>query len=297
MKKIVTALAAFALCFGLVACSGGETSGGGSPRLVGFEIEGATDVVVANGLDQDLVSLGYGNMDEGWSIEFDLTYEGGEPLGAGEECLIYMENEGQPVDITATSADGTVYEIPGVPVASGMTVKLVVVDGVAYAEYTDADGNAGNTKDATLARQAALEKEEADMAAADAVCDLAMALPVGDELTLDSEAAIVAARAAYDALTPEQKEFFGAQAALQMIEDAENALQALKDAASAEEAAVEEEPAEEESTDDGWYDDGGWDDGGWSDDGWDGGWDDGGDYYDEPAQSEDDCLDEPVYRN
>ena len=277
IRNLMMALAAVALCFGLLACGGGASN---SRREVGFNTDVATDVIVANGLGQDIVSLGYGNFEEGWSIEFSLQEEGNEPLAADAECVLYMENEGKPVDIIATGADGIIYEAYGVPVESGMTVKLVTDGDIAYVEYTDANGNTADTKDASLAHKAAVEKEEADIAASDAVLELAFALPTGDELTLESEEAIVAARAAYDALTDEQKQMAGAQAAIQMIEDAEQALQALKDAeaqaaAEAEAAAAAEEESyyyEEETS----YSD---------------------DYYEAPTQSEDDCLDEPVYRN
>ena len=277
IRNLMMALAAVALCFGLLACGGGASN---SRREVGFNTDVATDVIVANGLGQDIVSLGYGNFEEGWSIEFDLQEEGNAPLAADEECVVYMETEGQPVDIIATGADGTVYEAYGVSVESGMSVKLVSDGDIAYVEYADANGNTVDTKDASLAHKAALEKEEADIAASEAVLDLALALPTGEDLTLESEEAIAAARAAYDALTDEQKQLAGAQNALVMIEDAEQALQALKDAeaqaaAEAEAAAAAEEESyyyEEETS----YSD---------------------DYYEAPTQSEDDCLDEPVYRN
>ena len=89
-----------------------------------------------------------------------------------------------------------------------------------------------------------------DMAAADAVLELASALPEGDALTLDAEGAIVAARKAYDELTEDQKHLIVSEAALQMIEAAEQGLQAAKDAEAAriaaEEAAAEETYYEED---------------------------------------------------
>lgn len=279
--RILPALAAaFALCLGLFGCQAPDTR-----AEIGFKTEEAQDIIVANGLGQDIVSLGYGNFEEGWSVEFDLQEEGNAPLAADEECVVYMETEGQPVDIIATGADGTVYEAYGVSVESGMSVKLVSDGDIAYVEYADANGNTVDTKDASLAHKAALEKEEADITASEAVLDLALALPTGEDLTLDSEAAIVAAREAYESLTDEQKQLAGAQNALVMIDAAEQGLQALKDAeaqriaeeeaaaaAAAEAAAAEEEYyyTEDYSTD---YS------------------------YSAPTQSEDSCLDEPVYRN
>ena len=123
------------------------------------------------------------------------------------------------------------------------------------------------------------------MAAADAVLELASALPEGDALTLDAEDAIVAARKAYDELTEDQKHLVTSEAALQMIEAAEQGLQAAKDAEAAriaaEEAAAEESSYEEDYS----YS--------YDDYSYDYGYDD----YSAPSQSEDECLDEPVYRN
>ena len=264
IRNLMMALAAVALCFGLLACGGGASN---SRREVGFNTDVATDVIVANGLGQDIVSLGYGNFEEGWSIEFDLQEEGNAPLAADEECVVYMETDGQPVDIIATGADGTVFEAYGVSVESGMSVKLVSDGDIAYVEYTDANGNTVDTKDASLAHKAALEKEEADIAASDAVLDLALALPTGEDLTLDSEAAIVAAREAYESLTDEQKQLAGAQNALVMIEEAEAALQKLKGAEAPDAADDADDEADLDES------------------------------YSAPEQSEDGCLDEPVIRN
>ncbi|MBQ3339597.1 MAG: hypothetical protein IJG82_08445 [Atopobiaceae bacterium] len=279
-RSIALLVSVLAICLGLIACAASDKR-----REVGFNTDVATDVIVANGLDQEITTLGYGNLEEGWSVEFDLQEGDQVPLAVDEECHLFMENEGKPVDILVTCADGTAYEIPSVPVQAGMSVRLVVADGIAYAEYTDAEGNTGNTKDAALERKAKLETEEADMAAADAVLELASALPEGDALTLDAEDAIVAARKAYDELTEDQKHLVTSEAALQMIEAAEQGLQAAKDAEAAriaaEEAAAEESSYEEDYS----YS--------YDDYSYDYGYDD----YSAPSQSEDECLDEPVYRN
>ena len=81
-------------------------------------------------------------------------------------------------------------------------------------------------------------KEAADKAAADAAADKIEAI---GEVTLESKAAIEAARAAYDALTADQKALVSEQT-LKALTDAEAALKALQDAADKEE---EEEIADE----------------------------------------------------
>ncbi len=281
IRSIALLVSVLAICLGLIACAVPDKR-----REVGFNTDVATDVIVANGLDQEIAILGYGNLEEGWSVEFDLQEGEQAPLAVDEECHLFMENDGKPVDILVTCADGTQYEIPSVPVAAGMSVRLVAADGIAYAEFTDADGNTGDTKDASLERKAKLDKEEADMAAADAVLELASALPEGDAVTLDSETAIVAARKAYDELTDDQKKLFASEAALEIIEAAEQSLQAAKDAEAARIAAEEAAAAEESYYD---YDDSY----SYDDYSYDYSYDD----YSAPTQSEDECLDDPVYRN
>ncbi|MGI6710035.1 MAG: InlB B-repeat-containing protein [Bacilli bacterium] len=80
-------------------------------------------------------------------------------------------------------------------------------------------------------KDAAGDQEAANQAAADTVVDLIEALPA--TITLDNQAAITAARAAYDALTDAQKELV-AQAKVDVLVAAEADLQVLLDQAAAD---------------------------------------------------------------
>ena len=261
---IATICAAFALCIGLVGC--GASNNG---LEVGINEESAQDIVTVNGLGQDLVMLGYGG--EGYSAEYDISET---PLAPDAECHFFIEDmTGEEfATVIAADADGTRYEAPGVPFTTIASMRLVSEDDIVYVEFVDVEGNEGTTKDASLEYKAQLEKEEADIAAADAVFELSEAIPPVEEIGPDDEAAIAAARAAYDALTDDQKAKFGAEAALGTIEAAEAALQAAK---GADDQQVANEGAAAGS-DSYAYD---------SDD------------YSEPAQSEESCLDQPVIRN
>ncbi len=79
-------------------------------------------------------------------------------------------------------------------------------------------------------KEAAENQEEVNQGAADAVVALIDALP--ETLTLDDQAAVTSARAAYDALTAAQKELV-AQAKLEALVAAETSLQELLDEAAA----------------------------------------------------------------
>jgi hypothetical protein len=65
-----------------------------------------------------------------------------------------------------------------------------------------------------------------DLEVADTVSDEVMDLPFEDDVTLDHQAAIEAAREAYEALTPNQKSMVSAET-LQHLVNAENALRRL----------------------------------------------------------------------
>ena len=69
----------------------------------------------------------------------------------------------------------------------------------------------------------AIEKIENDIAAAQAVTDMINALPAAEDVTLDDARDILNARAAYEALTDDQKALIDDET-VQKLEDAENAL-------------------------------------------------------------------------
>ena len=96
--------------------------------------------------------------------------------------------------------------------------------------------------DAETALAAAEQKEADDTAAAQSVTDLINALPAAENVTTEDEEAIEAARAAYDALTDDQKAKVDSDV-LQKLTDAEDAL-----AAAEVEEAINALPAAEDVT-------------------------------------------------
>lgn len=274
-RAVMLLVAGVALCFGLFGCQAPDNRG-----EIGAKVDDSLDIIITNGLGQDITVFGWGQTDDDGYVLHELE----EPFAVDEERHLYIEQGGSTYTFHIVGADGTEYEIVEVPVDDVVSMKVLFDQDVAYIEYTLADESTGSTLDAALARKAQLEKEAADLAAADAVHDIASGLPAPEEVTLDSEAAIVAAREAYDALTDDQKVLFSAGDALDMIEKAEAALQAAKDAEAqriAEEEAAAAAAAAEAEAESYYYDYS------YSDD-----------YsYSAPSQSEDECLDDPVYRN
>ena len=55
-RSIALLVSVLAICLGLIACAAPDKR-----REVGFNTDVATDVIVANGLDQEITTLGYGN--------------------------------------------------------------------------------------------------------------------------------------------------------------------------------------------------------------------------------------------
>lgn len=117
----------------------------------------------------------------------------------------------------------------------------------------DGDGKPSVVKLETIkAIQDAIDdvnKDVADEAAADAVVALIDELPEEEEITLEDKADVVAARAAYEALTEDQQELVPAEK-VATLEAAEDAIEAAEDAASlqalvkAAEEAIEALPEE-----------------------------------------------------
>lgn len=136
-----------------------------------------------------------------------------------------------------TFEDGTVHELSSFAVDDMEEVAICYEDEVSFLTYMSKSENVEiNTKEAELAVRA---DKEAARIVADQIQNVG-------EVTLDSEAAIQAARAAYDALTDLQKQMVPNG---QLLADQEGVLAALKqqaaDQAAAEQAAAAQAAAEQ----------------------------------------------------
>ena len=127
-------------------------------------------------------------------------------LTDAEEAVASIE-----ADIEAAQA--VKEQIDALPAATKVTVndkKDIEAAKAAYDALTDAQKNYVPLAEKTkllldVAALDAAEKFAADEAAADAVEDMIRALPAADDVTLEDKAAIEEAKAAYDALTKDQK--------------------------------------------------------------------------------------------
>ncbi len=129
--------------------------------------------------------------------------------------------------VTWTSSDPTVATV-----ADG--VVTAVAAGTATITATATNGTDDTTDDKTAT--CTITVTDPDQAAAGAVVALFDALPVADAVTLNDKEAIEAARAAYDALTDEQKALVTPED-LAKLTTAEEALAAAEKAAADQEAA------------------------------------------------------------
>ena len=129
--------------------------------------------------------------------------------------------------VTWTSSDPTVATV-----ANG--VVTAVAAGTATITATATNGTDDTTDDKTAT--CTITVTDPDQEAADAVVVLFDALPAIDAITLEDKAAIEAARAAYDALTDEQKALVTPED-LAKLTAAEEALAAAEKAAADQEAA------------------------------------------------------------
>ena len=129
--------------------------------------------------------------------------------------------------VTWTSSDPTVATV-----ADG--VVTAVAAGTATITATATNGTDDTTDDKTAT--CTITVTDPDQAAAGAVVALFDALPVADAVTLNDKEAIEAARAAYDALTDEQKALVTPED-LAKLTAAEEALAAAETAAADQEAA------------------------------------------------------------
>ena len=160
---------------------------------------------------------------------YEVTYEAKDSGG------VYSDRKTIKVTVKADPVLSVIEKINSI--GSVTLDSKAAIDGAreAYDSLTD-DQKAAVTNIDKLTeaetRYAELVKAEADKEAAEQVDELIGA--VGDEITLDSREAIEAARAAYDALTAEQKSLV---TGLDALKAAESKYQELKAAADKEAAA------------------------------------------------------------
>lgn len=238
LGALVCALA-FSLCVVLAAC-------GPSYTQVGEAGDDTTAVLVDNGLGEAITAF---SVRETGDEAYPASLLADEVTVAADETvqLNYAAAEGATYDLALTSESGQVVEVANVPLAELEQFAVHFEDEVGFFTYTDAEGTEHSTKEDALAAKAAAEKLAEDTAAAEAVAQIVLALPTGDDLTIDSEDVIVAAREAYEALTDDQKALFSADA-LTALETAEAGLEAAQqaeaDRIAAEEAAAAAAEAE-----------------------------------------------------
>jgi uncharacterized protein YjdB len=127
--------------------------------------------------------------------------------------------------VTWTSSDPTIATV-----ANG--VVTAVAAGTATITATATNGTPDDTTDDKTAT-CTITVTDPDQVAADAVVTLFDALPAVENITLDDKASIEAARAAYNALTDEQKALVSAED-LAKLTDAEQALATLEEATGIE---------------------------------------------------------------
>jgi hypothetical protein len=112
---------------------------------------------------------------------------------------------------------------------AALPIPVTLNNGDAVQAARDAFDDLNLLQQARVTNSIVLANAEArllDLEVADTVGDEVMVLPFEDDITLDDQAAIEAAREAYEALTPNQKSMVSAET-LQHLVNAENALRRL----------------------------------------------------------------------
>ena len=157
--------------------------------------------------------------------EEENTSEAEDAAGEEESAPVADAQINETYSLQVPCEDGTVKEVSNFAVNAMQDADLMYEDEVVFVKYTSISADTEiSTKEAELA-------VKADKDAAQAVDGQIQAV---GEVTLESEGAIQAARAAYDALTDVQKQY---AANAQLLTDQENALAALKQQAADEAAA------------------------------------------------------------
>ena len=165
-------------------------------------------------------------------------------LTAAEDALEAAEAAADDQEIADAVAD-MIAELPNAADVSVGDKDAIEAARAAYEDLTDdqkaliSEDILSKLTDAEDALEAATEQAEADQAAADAAAEKIAAIP--EEITVDDKAAIEAARAAYDALTDDQKALVN-EDSLRKLADAEEALE--KAEIEAKEAEADKEAAD-----------------------------------------------------
>ena len=186
----------------------------------------------------DIKGMGLGNTKFVFTIEQPTVNVTGVTLSQSEAA---MTVGGEAVTLTATVApdnatDKTVVWTSSDPtvatVADGVVTAVAAGSATITATATNGTDDTADDKTATCT----ITVTDPDQEAADAVLALFDALPAVENITLDSKAAIEAARAAYNALTDEQKALIAPED-LAKLTIAEEALAAAVKAAADQKAA------------------------------------------------------------
>ncbi len=176
--------------------------------------------------------------------DYDKLTEDGKHLVENYEKLLKAEEQiaklKADAEADAEAASAVEKLIQALPEADSLTLDDkddVEEAAAAYEDLTDAQKalvSKENTEklEAALEKIAGLEQTEADKEAADEVDQMILALP--DEIAIADEKEVAAARAAYESLTTEQKQYVEE---LERLEQAEEAIAELK--AADQEAARE----------------------------------------------------------
>ena len=176
--------------------------------------------------------------------DYDKLTEDGKHLVGNYEKLLKAEEQiaklKADAEADAEAASAVEKLIQALPEADSLTLEdkdAVNEAAAAYEDLTDAQKalvSKENTEklEAALEKIAGLEQTEADKEAADEVDQMILALP--DEIAIADEKEVAAARAAYESLTTEQKQYVEE---LERLEQAEEAIAELK--AADQEAARE----------------------------------------------------------
>ncbi len=209
------------------------------------ELPAAEDVTLADKEDIETVRDAYDALTDAQKEKIDD--ETLQKLTDAEAALEQAEADKEAADAVAAMIEA----LPGAAKVTLNDKDAIEAAGAAYDELTDAQKDYVPTQDKIKLAldKAALEAAQKfadDEAAADAVEELIDALPAPDEITLDDKAAVEEAKAAYDALTPDQKRLVVLtdriklaldQAAIQKIENDIAAAQAVTDMINALPAA------------------------------------------------------------
>ncbi|MBR1910450.1 MAG: leucine-rich repeat domain-containing protein [Lachnospiraceae bacterium] len=226
---------------GSISIGGGELDGGTarlsvsdvtlSAAQIGNFATAASGYDVASYLDIDLEQIFY----KGKSDADDVWANDIEELNNDATITLTLADgvDGDEIVIVHEKHDGT-YEI--IPATYNATSNTITFKTSSFSNYAIASKSSGLTD--------AEKKAAADKTAADTVTNAINALPLSTSVTTTNQNAITSAKAAYDALTADQKALISADT-LKKLTDAEKALTAAKKAEEDAKKAAEQPKATE----------------------------------------------------